>query len=256
MPLTRPISPRRVALLLALVAAIPAAAHAQQFEWPDKAKNLKALPKNISKDDLRATMVGYARALGVRCPFCHVGEEGKPLNTFDFASDNNPMKGVARGMIKMVGDVQGDLHKIKFQEQDRVRLGCITCHHGKSRPVTLVDDLRRVYVTNGIDSTLARYMTLRIRFYGRDAYDFGEGSLPDLATELTDMGHYEDAIRLLKLNLDQYPQSSRSYDALGEAYRKAGKKEDAIQASRKALELDPRNHNSEERLKALGADVK
>jgi len=256
MPLARVLSTPRVALLVFLVALTPVAGHAQQFEWPEKAKNLRVLPKNISKDDLRTTMVGYARALGVRCQFCHVGEEGKPLTTFDFASDNNPMKGVARGMVKMVGGVQEDLHKIKFQEQDRVRVGCITCHHGKPRPVTLVDELRRVYVTSGIDSTLARYMSLRIRYYGRDAYDFGEGSLSDLSSELLDMGRYDDAIRLLKLNLDQYPQSSRSYDALGEAYQKAGKKDEAIQASRKALELDPRNHNAEERLKELGADAK
>jgi len=256
MPLARVLSMPRVALLVFLVALTPVAGHAQQFEWPEKAKNLRVLPKNISKDDLRTTMVGYARALGVRCQFCHVGEEGKPLTTFDFASDNNPMKGVARGMVKMVGGVQEDLHKIKFQEQDRVRVGCITCHHGKPRPVTLVDELRRVYVTSGIDSTLARYMSLRIRYYGRDAYDFGEGSLSDLSSELLDMGRYDDAIRLLKLNLDQYPQSSRSYDALGEAYQKAGKKDEAIQASRKALELDPRNHNAEERLKELGADAK
>lgn len=253
MPLARLVSMRRAALAVALLVAIPAAARAQQFQWPDKAKNLKVLPKNISKDELRTTMVGYARGLGVRCNFCHVDEEGKEP---DFASDAKPMKGVARGMIKMVGGVQEDLHKIKFEESDRVKIGCITCHHGKPRPVTLVDELQRVYVSGGIDSTLANYMTLRTKFYGRDAYDFGEGSLLDLAGKLTDMGRYDDAIRLLKLNADQYPTSSRTYDALGENYKKAGKNNEAIEASKRALELDPRNHNAEERLKDLGAGPK
>src|SRR5215471_956579 len=59
MTLARPVSICRVALFLVFLAAIPAAARAQQreFEWPDKAKNLRVLPKNISKDDLRSTMV-------------------------------------------------------------------------------------------------------------------------------------------------------------------------------------------------------
>src|SRR5262249_370754 len=158
-PLARVVPMPRVALVLLVLALTPVHGLAQQFEWPDKPKNLRVLPKKITKEELRTTMVGYARALGVRCQFCHVAEAREALNTFDFASDNNPMKGVARGMIKMVDGVQEDLHKIKFQEQDRVRLGCITCHHGKPRPVTLVDELRRAYVTNGIDSTLSRYMT-------------------------------------------------------------------------------------------------
>jgi tetratricopeptide (TPR) repeat protein len=242
-----------------LLAAIASNGHAQGqpgFEWPEKAKNLRVLPKKTSKEELRSTMVGFSRALGVRCAFCHVGEEGKPLSTFDFPSDKNPMKGVARGMVKMVTDVKSDLRKIRFQEPDRVPLGCVTCHHGHSRPMTLVDELRGVYETAGIDSTLSRYGSLRARFYGRAAYDFGEESLNDLAGALMDKGRFEDAILILKLNVEQYPASSRAYDSLAEAYLKAGQKEQAIQASRKALELDPKNRNAERRLKELGSEGK
>ena len=33
-------------------------------------------------------MPGFTRALGVRCSYCHVGEEGESLSTYDFASDD------------------------------------------------------------------------------------------------------------------------------------------------------------------------
>src|SRR5206468_10755137 len=67
-----------VATLAVAVAATARVASAQQrFEWPEKAKNLKVLPKNTPKEKLSATMIGFTRALGVRCPFCHVGLEDR-----------------------------------------------------------------------------------------------------------------------------------------------------------------------------------
>lgn len=37
-------------------------------------------------------MRGFTRALGLRCSHCHVGEEGAPLATYDFAADEKPLK--------------------------------------------------------------------------------------------------------------------------------------------------------------------
>src|SRR5262245_14625530 len=41
-------------------------------------KNLKVFPQDISGPNLISNMKGFAQALGVRCTYCHVGEEGKP----------------------------------------------------------------------------------------------------------------------------------------------------------------------------------
>ena len=46
----------------------------------------------VSGERLRPVMMGFTRALGVRCNHCHVGEDGQPLSTFDFVSDENPNK--------------------------------------------------------------------------------------------------------------------------------------------------------------------
>lgn len=39
---------------------------------PDEFKNLKVLPKDISKRDLTTVMRSFSHALGVRCVECHV----------------------------------------------------------------------------------------------------------------------------------------------------------------------------------------
>src|SRR5262245_24181699 len=55
-------------------------------------KNLQVLPKDWTRQQVTQVMRGFTRGLGVRCPFCHVGEEGADLSTFDFASDEKPTK--------------------------------------------------------------------------------------------------------------------------------------------------------------------
>ena len=59
-------------------------------------KNLQVLPKDTTRQQINPIMRGFTRALGVRCPYCHVGEEGADMSTFDFASDEKPTKKTAR----------------------------------------------------------------------------------------------------------------------------------------------------------------
>ncbi len=244
---------RTIPLVLSVLAAVSMTsarpAHAQpRFEWPEKPKNLKVLPKDIGKDSLRTTMVGFTRALGVRCSFCHVGQEGQPLTTYDFPSDMNPMKKIARKMVKMVRDVKSDLKGIKFPEHERVDFGCVTCHRGRPRPLTLAEELTIVYEKSGIDSTAAAYKSLRGRFYGRGAYDFGEESLNAFGRSLLARGRQEDAFAIFRLNVEQNPTAG-AYVGLGDAYMAAGQTDMAVQNYKKALELDPMNHEAEQKLR-------
>jgi len=242
-------------LLLVVLSAHSAFAQAR-FEWPEKPKNLKVLPKGTNKEKLSAVMIGFTRALGVRCPFCHVGQEGQPLTTFDFVSDEKPTKDAARGMLRLVNDVNSDLKKIKFPEADRVEVTCVTCHHGRPRPLTLVQELTAVYQKSGVDSTAAAYRALRGRYYGTAAYDFSERSLNDLGGALMEQGKKEDAIRILQLNVEQNPQSSFAYSSLADAYADSGQKDLAIQNYKKAVELDSNNRGAEQRLRQLSGEGK
>jgi len=251
-----PRSPRGIRLALFVTASLlsfsASPLRAQPgFEWPSHPKNLKVLPKDLKPEQLSATMIGFTRALGVRCPYCHVGEEGKPLTTFDFASDTKPQKEVARDMVVMLGHVKKDLGEMKLVGTTRVNVGCVTCHHGHPRPTTLSEELMATYDPQGIDSTLAAYQRLRARYYGRDAFDFGEGGLVEFAGALSKKGRSEDAIRILKLNAEQYPSSPRALEGLASGYEDAGQKDLAIETYRKLLEIEPENRNAKRHLGAL-----
>src|SRR5215469_5555994 len=64
-------------------------------------------------------------------------------------------------------------------------------------------------------------------------------------------GKTDEAIRLFRRNVQEYPESSNVWDSLGEAYAAAGKKDLAIENYQKSLELNPKNENAKERLKKL-----
>lgn len=242
----------KLALLAGLLALAPATAFAQEWTWPERAENLRVLPADFPPQRLRAVMVGFTRALGVRCTHCHVGEEGQPLSSYDFPSDDNPRKETARLMLRMLGVINDSLATIQPSGSQRVNMWCHTCHRGRPRPMTLEEELAEVYASEGIEATLTRYRSLRERFLFRGSYDFGEGSLNALGYTLIEE-HPRDAIAIFQLNAEQFPESGNAWDSLAEGYLKAGDRDRAAEYYRKSLELDPGNDNAREKLGELGA---
>ncbi|MDQ6756899.1 MAG: c-type cytochrome [Bacteroidota bacterium] len=105
---------------------------------PPKFKNLKILPKDISKQDLDSIMHNYSYSLGVKCDFCHVHNEEK--NTWDMASDANPYKLIARKMMLMTTDINKKYFKPeggKKNEQAIQTITCYSCHKGEAIPVAI-----------------------------------------------------------------------------------------------------------------------
>ena len=115
-----------VSMAIAQTAPPPAQQSAQPPFANPPYKNLKVFPKEITRAQLLSNMKGFAQALGVRCTYCHVGEEGKPLSTFDFASDAKAHKVRAREMLVMA-------HRINSQDFDgQMKVTCFTCHRGST----------------------------------------------------------------------------------------------------------------------------
>jgi len=238
--------------ILALTALLTLPARAQeQWAWPEKPKNLQVLPKDWPGTRLRPVMVGFTRALGVRCSYCHKGEEGKPLSTYDFASDENPNKNRAREMYRMLGDINDHLKKIEPSGDKRVNMWCHTCHHGRPRPMTLDEELGEQYRTKGLKAALDDYADLKKKFYGRGAYDFGEGSLNAFGYDLLEKKDFAGAIQAFKLNAETFPESGNVWDSLAEAYMKSGDLKKAQETYEKSLALDPANENAKEMLKKI-----
>ena len=109
--------------------AAPAAQGAEPADdnWkPTEIKNLTVLPKDMSVDDVMKIMKAWNTALNVQCVFCHVGQVGKPLSTFDFASDNKKRKEASRIMLRAVMDTNEKFKAIGEDEPPQV--SCATCH--------------------------------------------------------------------------------------------------------------------------------
>src|SRR5437660_10875876 len=98
---------RRLVTPLLIISALAAQTAHAQFP-PQKLQNLKVFPKDIAVRALVDTMASFTRALGVRCTYCHVGNEGEPLSSYDFPSDQKPEKNKAREMLRMVGAINGE----------------------------------------------------------------------------------------------------------------------------------------------------
>ena len=109
-------------------------------------KNLKVLPQDLSRDQLIAIMRTFTRGLGVKCNHCHVVTATTPKEELDFASDAKEEKRVARVMIQMTKQINGEwLERVEEAEGHheeahaaepgaQPRVGCWTCHRGQVEP--------------------------------------------------------------------------------------------------------------------------
>ncbi len=97
-------------------------------------KNLKVLPKNITKDKLDSTMDFYALSLGVRCGFCHARSADSTKKRLDFASDAKDQKNIARHMMQMTADLNSNYFNWnKSAQADTIHIvTCFTCHRGSA----------------------------------------------------------------------------------------------------------------------------
>jgi hypothetical protein len=95
--------------------------------------NVQVLPKDAPVDAVIGLMKELTRSLGVRCDHCHVGRDGAPLTTFDFASDDKRPKAIARTMMRLTEQINATLDQSVPAEAGG-RVTCWTCHAGRRTP--------------------------------------------------------------------------------------------------------------------------
>ena len=102
-------------------------------QTPPPPQNLQVLPKDISREELLATMRGYTAGLGVMCNYCHIQEGRGGRN--DFATDEKAPKKTARVMITMMNHVNETLASgLGKSAADITKVQCVTCHRGEAIP--------------------------------------------------------------------------------------------------------------------------
>ena len=244
----------RLVFASVLLVAVPVALAGQATGHfpPDSLVNTKVIPHGTPVVQVIGMMRNFAIGLGVRCTYCHVGEEGKPLDQVDFPNDQKRTKLVARQMMLMVAEINRRVDTLPGRTADGITVTCATCHHGNSKPITLSSMIADAATAGGTDSAVRAYRAARQRYYGRDTYDFGEGSLNSAALRLARAGKFDEAFALLTLNEEFYPASSDVDVFRGNISLLKGDTTAAAKSFGEAIQRDPGNREAAGRLRDIG----
>jgi hypothetical protein len=232
---------------------------------PATHENLKVLASDIPQPELLQTMQGFAQALGVQCGYCHAnapapetpgrgagggrGRGGPAAPQFNFPSDDKPAKKAAREMMLIVRDLNARVPTAVGKSIDTaVRVQCLTCHHGVAIPRQLPDILGQTAMEKGTAAAITQYKDLRKQYFGAQAYDFSEMTLVNFSQRAATP---EDQTAWLRLNLDYFPLSSRTYAALAQLQQKQNDRDGALKSLARAVELDPQNAQAKRQLDQL-----
>lgn len=106
-------------------------------------------------------------------------------------------------------------------------------------------------LANGMDAALKNY---NINTASRD-FGLVEDEMNTIGYQLLRSEKIDEAVAVLKLNVDAFPKSFNAYDSYAEALMMQGNKELAIKNYTTSVEMNPNNQNGIEMLKKLGVDV-
>lgn len=102
-------------------------------------KNLQILPKNITEKQMDSVMHHFTASLNVKCNFCHIKQESFGNEIWDWASDSNKHKRVARQMMTMTNKLNDEHFPYSGKAEDLssiLTVTCYTCHNGNKEPQT------------------------------------------------------------------------------------------------------------------------
>ncbi len=178
-------------------------------------------------------MEEISQALGVRCNYCHSAPRG--------SGQPEPKKDIARAMMAMTRDLNAKVQEATGKPaNETTRVECVTCHRGVAIPQPLSAIVLRTIADKGGAAAADQYRDLRKQYYSRATYDFSEDALLEIVQRVV-QGRPDDAIVLLRMNLEFNPQSAKTYALLGFAYTRKVDDASAIMNLEKSLELDPTN---------------
>ncbi|MEX2178130.1 MAG: c-type cytochrome [Gemmatimonadaceae bacterium] len=252
----------RLPRLLPAVAALLILAQALPAQIPDTFENLQVLPRDIARPQLTAIMRNFTQALGVRCEYCHVprpAEPGQPARgggglNLNFASDERPEKRKARFMLRMTDSLNRVvLASMPNRRDPAVSVTCITCHRMMPVPTTIENVLVETTARAGVDSAIARYRMLRGDMVS-GVFDFSERPVAEVAGQLADQGRHAEAVKLLEMLQEFYPNSVNIDFQIAETQLRAGNRDAGIARLRAVLTKNPNDRRAPARLRALGVE--
>jgi len=115
--------------------------------------------------------------------------------------------------------------------------------------ILLSDRLMGIYNISSMDTVIKSYY--RIKKDSLEYFVFSPEEVYSFGTDLITIWKLPDAIKLFKVMVSEYPNYSKSYSGLADAYYKDNNKGLAVKNYRLSLKLDPHNSYASEMIKKL-----
>lgn len=118
----------------------------------------------------------------------------------------------------------------------------------KSIQVEIIEKMR-----SGASGTHLASFYSQAKIERQNDYDFSgsEAFLNNFGYFLLQKGKVKDSLAVLKLAVEEFPESANTFDSYAEALKKDGQKDSAIKNYKRSLELNPQNSHAVKQLKLL-----
>ncbi|RFS20151.1 class A beta-lactamase-related serine hydrolase [Chitinophaga silvatica] len=122
--------------------------------------------------------------------------------------------------------------------------------YDKPKP-SVVSHMGELVVHQSLDTAIAFYRQAKVKL--KEKYDFGrtEDELNSLGYYLLNHKRVKDAVQILKLVTEEFPQSWNAYDSYAESLALDNQTPAAVTNYKKSLDLNPENANATKQLKML-----
>ena len=221
------------------------------YLWDQALYTDKLLSAQLKESLYKPGMNNYAYGwvvrkapLGAQDEQVAIIEHGGGINGFNTLITRMPD---SKNLIVLLNNTGGT----KLGEMSQKIAGVLFGKPYKAPIRDIAETLFNTVMEKDVQAAIKQYRDLKAT--QKDAYDFSEQQLNGLGYQLLRMKRVKDAIEILKLNVEMFPQGFNTYDSLGEAYMENGDKQLAIQNYKRSLELNSKNPSAVEALKKLEA---
>jgi len=127
----------------------------------------------------------------------------------------------------------------------------VNTHHFSKEdgPPSISEPMSKILEEDGVDTMIEQFDTFKEEH--ADEYDYGEAHLNMLGYQLSYRDRVDEALKVLKLNMDLFPESANVYDSYGELLLLKGDTTKAIEYYERALEVNPDYQNAKDVLERL-----
>lgn len=122
----------------------------------------------------------------------------------------------------------------------------------KNRLPKIYEVLQPIITEQGVEKAIVQYHQLKKE--QPNAYNYDEEQLNTLGYELMESGKTHEAVKILELNIEVYPDYINGYDSLGDGYLSNGEKEKALDIWEKAVAKG--SYSTRPKLEQLKKDTK